>query len=155
MAYRGQGDVESAALFPHGAFLSNPGCPSGAQTCSAALAHDLCRGRVGGGQEPDSEGVRRVCDARRPARDHRAEDRRHGAASRTTRASGAAASLRSLRVRRMPGYANYEQWISGTKLEQRVSLEDYSVSNRGLRSGLVGTPEFIAERLDAFERVGV
>ncbi len=53
------------------------------------------------------------------------------------------------------GYANYEQWISGTKLEQRVSLEDYSVSNRGLRSGLVGTPEFIAERLDAFERVGV
>ena len=52
------------------------------------------------------------------------------------------------------GYANYEQWISGTKLEQRVSLEDYSVSNRGLRSGLVGTPGRIAERLDAFERAG-
>ncbi len=52
------------------------------------------------------------------------------------------------------GYANYEQWLSGTKLEQRISLEDYSVSNRGLRSGLVGTPERIAERLDAFERAG-
>jgi FMNH2-dependent dimethyl sulfone monooxygenase len=52
------------------------------------------------------------------------------------------------------GYANYEQWIAGTKLEQRVSLEDYSVSNRGLRSGLVGTPETIAERLAAFERAG-
>ena len=53
------------------------------------------------------------------------------------------------------GYSNYEQWLSGTKLEQRVSLEDYSVSNRGLRSGLVGTPDRIAERLEAFERAGV
>jgi FMNH2-dependent dimethyl sulfone monooxygenase len=52
------------------------------------------------------------------------------------------------------GYANYEQWLEGTRLEQRVSLEDYSVSNRGLRAGLVGTPEAIAERLDAFERAG-
>jgi FMNH2-dependent dimethyl sulfone monooxygenase len=53
------------------------------------------------------------------------------------------------------GYANYEQWLEGTKLEQRVSLEDYSVSNRGLRAGLVGTPLAIADRLDAFERAGV
>ncbi len=53
------------------------------------------------------------------------------------------------------GYANYEQWIAGTKLEQRVSLEDYSVSNRGLRSGLVGTPDAIAQRLAAFESAGV
>src|SRR5262249_18965322 len=53
------------------------------------------------------------------------------------------------------GNSNYEQWLSGTKLEQRVSLEDYSVSNRGLRSGLVGPPELIAERLDLFERAGV
>jgi FMNH2-dependent dimethyl sulfone monooxygenase len=52
------------------------------------------------------------------------------------------------------GYANYEQWIAGTRLEQRVSLEDYSVSNRGLRAGLVGTPEAIAERLDGFARAG-
>ena len=39
------------------------------------------------------------------------------------------------------GYGNYQQWIANTQLEQRVSLEDYSVSNRGLRSGLIGTPE--------------
>ena len=32
------------------------------------------------------------------------------------------------------GYKNYQQWLAGTQLEQRVSLEDYSVSNRGLRS---------------------
>jgi FMNH2-dependent dimethyl sulfone monooxygenase len=53
------------------------------------------------------------------------------------------------------GYANYQDWISNTQLEQRVSLEDYSVSNRGLRSGLVGTPEQVAEGILAFERAGV
>ena len=53
------------------------------------------------------------------------------------------------------GYANYREWLAGTQLEQRVSLEDYSVSNRGLRSGLVGTTEQVAERLAAFEKVGV
>jgi FMNH2-dependent dimethyl sulfone monooxygenase len=53
------------------------------------------------------------------------------------------------------GYANYQQWLAGTQLEQRVSLEDYSVSNRGLRSGLVGTAEQAAERLAQFEAAGV
>ena len=52
------------------------------------------------------------------------------------------------------GYANYQQWLAGTQLEQRVTLEDYSVSNRGLRSGLTGTPERVAERLLEFERSG-
>jgi dimethylsulfone monooxygenase len=53
------------------------------------------------------------------------------------------------------GYANYQQWITGSNLEQKISLEDYSVSNRGLRSGLVGTPEQVRERLEAFENAGV
>jgi len=53
------------------------------------------------------------------------------------------------------GYQNYQQWLAGTKLEQQVSLEDYSVSNRGLRSGLVGTPEQVAERIAEFETAGV
>ena len=53
------------------------------------------------------------------------------------------------------GYDNYQQWLAGTKLYQYVSLEDYSVSNRGLRSGLVGTPDQIAERVAEFEAVGV
>src|ERR1700676_1376555 len=53
------------------------------------------------------------------------------------------------------GYANYQQWLAGTQLEQRVSLEDYSVSNRGRRSGLVGTPEQVAERIAQFEAAGV
>ena len=45
------------------------------------------------------------------------------------------------------GYANYQQWLAGTNLEQRISLEDYSVSNRGLHSGLVGTPGQVADRV--------
>ena len=54
-----------------------------------------------------------------------------------------------------PGYHNYQQWLSGTQLEQKVSLEDYSVSNRGLRSGLVGTPAQVEDRIAAFEEAGV
>lgn len=53
------------------------------------------------------------------------------------------------------GYANFQQWITGSKLEQKISLEDYSVSNRGLRSGLIGTPEQVSERLEEFASVGV
>jgi FMNH2-dependent dimethyl sulfone monooxygenase len=54
-----------------------------------------------------------------------------------------------------PGYHNYQQWISGTQLEQRVSLEDYSVSNRGLRTGLIGTPAQVQDTIGEFERIGV
>jgi dimethylsulfone monooxygenase len=36
-----------------------------------------------------------------------------------------------------------------------VSLEDYSVSNRGLRAGLVGTAEQVAERIAQFDDAGV
>src|ERR1700722_16110385 len=53
------------------------------------------------------------------------------------------------------GYQNYQQWLANTQLEQRVSLEEYSVSNRGLRSGLVGTPQQVADRIGQFERAGV
>lgn len=53
------------------------------------------------------------------------------------------------------GYHNYQQWLAGTQLEQRVSLEDYSVSNRGLRAGLVGTPQQVLDRVKAFEAAGV
>lgn len=53
------------------------------------------------------------------------------------------------------GFANYQQWLSGTQLERAMSVEEYSVSNRGLRTGLIGTPATIAERIEALERAGV
>ena len=54
-----------------------------------------------------------------------------------------------------PGYGNYRDWLTNTQLEQQVSLEDYSVSNRGLRAGLVGTPEQIAEQVIRFREAGI
>jgi len=53
------------------------------------------------------------------------------------------------------GFANYQQWLNGTQLEQRMSIEEYSVSNRGLRSGLVGTPAQVQDQLGKFEEAGV
>jgi FMNH2-dependent dimethyl sulfone monooxygenase len=53
------------------------------------------------------------------------------------------------------GYATYRDWLANTKLEAPPSVEDYSVSNRGLRTGLVGTPDRIAERLLELERGGI
>jgi len=41
------------------------------------------------------------------------------------------------------------------QLEQQVKLLDYSVSNRGLRPELIGTPDQIAERILAFEEARV
>jgi FMNH2-dependent dimethyl sulfone monooxygenase len=52
------------------------------------------------------------------------------------------------------GFANYQQWITGSQLEKKISLRDYSVSNRGLQSGLIGTPEAVSQRLADFEAAG-
>lgn len=52
------------------------------------------------------------------------------------------------------GFANFEQWTTGSKLEKKLSLRDYSVSNRGLHSGLIGTPEAVKQRLADFEGAG-
>ncbi|HEX4156382.1 MAG TPA: LLM class flavin-dependent oxidoreductase [Acidobacteriaceae bacterium] len=52
------------------------------------------------------------------------------------------------------GFANFQQWITGSQLEKKLSLRDYSVSNRGLQSGLIGTPEQVKQRLADFEAAG-
>jgi len=63
---------------------------------------------------------------------------------------------RILNVNASPeAYASYRDFIEGSQLESRVSIEEYSVSNRGLRSGLIGTPDQIIERIRAYEAAGV
>jgi FMNH2-dependent dimethyl sulfone monooxygenase len=52
------------------------------------------------------------------------------------------------------GFANFQQWTTGSQLEKKISLRDYSVSNRGLQSGLIGTPETVRQRLADFEGAG-
>jgi FMNH2-dependent dimethyl sulfone monooxygenase len=53
------------------------------------------------------------------------------------------------------GYANFDQWLSGTQLERELKLQEYAVSNRGLRPNLVGTPEQLRERIEAYEAAGL
>jgi FMNH2-dependent dimethyl sulfone monooxygenase len=53
------------------------------------------------------------------------------------------------------GFANFDQWLSGTKLERALKLQEYSVSNRGLRPNLVGTPEQVGERIAEYEEAGL
>jgi len=55
----------------------------------------------------------------------------------------------------MSGYAGYKDFTTKSQLEQKVALQDYSVSNRGLRPGLIGTPEQIAAKIKEYEAAGV
>jgi FMNH2-dependent dimethyl sulfone monooxygenase len=52
-------------------------------------------------------------------------------------------------------YASYRDFIEGSHLESEVTLREYSVSNRGLRAGLIGTPDQIIDRIRAYEAAGV
>ncbi|MCA1037918.1 LLM class flavin-dependent oxidoreductase [Bacillus infantis] len=58
-------------------------------------------------------------------------------------------------VKESSGYAGYKDFVGKSQLEQQVKLYDYSVSNRGLRPNLIGTPEQIAEQILAYEEAGV
>ncbi|MGH9828907.1 MAG: LLM class flavin-dependent oxidoreductase [Blastocatellia bacterium] len=58
-------------------------------------------------------------------------------------------------VKDSAGYFGFKDFTTQSKLERELSLWDYSVSNRGLRTGLTGTPEQIAERINEFRKAGV
>jgi FMNH2-dependent dimethyl sulfone monooxygenase len=53
------------------------------------------------------------------------------------------------------GFDSYEEFLENSELDDEVDLKDYSVSNRGLRPDLVGTPEQITEKLRAYADVGL
>ncbi|MFD2211698.1 LLM class flavin-dependent oxidoreductase [Virgibacillus halophilus] len=58
-------------------------------------------------------------------------------------------------VNESDAYASFKDFTTKSELEQQIQLQDYSVSNRGLRPNLVGTPEHIAKQILAFEEAGV
>ena len=121
-----------------------------ARTCDAYVMHG----------DPPERIAPKVADLRRRRDEAGLAPLRFGMAAYTiVRASEREARRELERITNVapgsPGYGNYNDWIANTKLEQRVSLEDYSVSNRGLRAGLVGTPEQVADRVRSLEAVGV
>jgi FMNH2-dependent dimethyl sulfone monooxygenase len=65
------------------------------------------------------------------------------------------ARITTLRGDPPPGYDNFDQWLSGTQLEREMQVQEYSVSNRGLRAGLVGTPDQVLERIADYEAAGL
>ncbi|MCW2601141.1 MAG: Alkanesulfonate monooxygenase [Frankiales bacterium] len=75
---------------------------------------------------------------------------------RDTEEEARAELARILDVQSSPeGYASYQDFVAGSQLESQVSLEEYSVSNRGLRAGLIGTPEQVIARIKEYEAAGV
>jgi FMNH2-dependent dimethyl sulfone monooxygenase len=68
----------------------------------------------------------------------------------------AQAELRRItEIKDTAGYAGFKDFTNMSQLEKELILRDYSVSNRGLRPNLIGTPSQIAERLQAFSDAGV
>jgi len=58
-------------------------------------------------------------------------------------------------VKDTAGYFGFKDFTTQSKLERELSLRDYSVSNRGLRTGLTGTAGQIAERIMELRNAGV
>jgi len=152
--------VEGALLSPKPVRRPRPMIYAGGESEAAKdLISRLCDAYVMHGDPPDRIAAK-VADMRSRRARHGLPPLRFGASGfvvcreSDTEARRELARITDVR-QSARGYANYQDWITNTMLEQRVSLEDYSVSNRGLKSGLVGTPEQVAERIVAFERAGV
>jgi dimethylsulfone monooxygenase len=58
-------------------------------------------------------------------------------------------------VKESSAYAGFKDFTTKSQLEQQIQLQDYSVSNRGLRPNLIGTPDQIAERILQYEEAGL
>ncbi|MBI3981283.1 MAG: LLM class flavin-dependent oxidoreductase [Gemmatimonadetes bacterium] len=152
--------IESALLSPKPVRRPRPVIYAGGESETAKeLISRLCDAYVMHGDPPERIAAR-IADLSGRRRRHELPPMTYGVAGfvvcRPTESAAHREVQRITDVKQSArGYANYQDWIANTQLEQRVSLEDYSVSNRGLRAGLVGTPVQIAERIRGFERAGV
>src|SRR5262249_14283041 len=152
--------VDSTVLEPKPVREPRPTIYAGGESPAAkALISKKCDAWLTHGDPPDIIG-RKIDDMRARREAHGLPPMTFGSAGyvvvRPTESEVAREIARITDVKQSArGYANYQEWISNTQLEQRVSLEDYSVSNRGLRAGLTGTPEQVAERILEFEAAGV
>lgn len=152
--------VEDAILEPKPVQRPGPTLYAGGESPAAkALISEKCDAWLTHGDPPETIGAK-VADLRERREKLELPPMTFGAAGyavvRPTEAEAKREVERITDVKQSArGFANYQDWIQNTQLEQKVSLEDYSVSNRGLRAGLVGTPEQVAERILEFERAGL
>lgn len=131
----------------------------GESEAAKRLISSTCDAYVMHGDPPDRIAPK-IADMRRRREDLGLPPMQYGmAAYAIVRASEQEAARELARITDVaagsPGYANYRDWIAHTQLEQQVSLHDYSVSNRGLRADLVGTPAMLQDRVAAFAAAGV
>lgn len=142
--------------------LSKPRPPiyaGGESEAAKEMISSFCDGYVMHGDSPETIG-RRIADMRQRRERKGLPPLQYGVAAYSIIRDNEQAIKQELeRITTIkadhPGYKNYQQWLSGTQLEQQLSLQDYSVSNRGLRTGLIGTPAQVQDRVAAFEQVGV
>lgn len=74
---------------------------------------------------------------------------------RDTEAEAQAELDRITDVKVAAGYSGFKDFTTMSQLERELSLRDYSVSNRGLRPNLIGTPHQIAVRMQAYADAGL
>jgi FMNH2-dependent dimethyl sulfone monooxygenase len=152
--------VENNTLQPKPVSRPRPALYAGGESETAKdLISSTCDGYVMHGDEPATIG-KRIRDMKERREKKGLPPMQYGVAAYSIiRDTDAEVKKELARITNVqpgsPGYHNYQQWLAGTQLEQKVSLEDYSVSNRGLRSGLVGTPAQVEDRIGAFEAEGV
>lgn len=152
--------VEDTILQPKPVSRPRPFIYAGGESEAAKeLIAQRCDGYVMHGDSPEVIG-RRIEDLRRRREKHGLPPMKFGVAAYSIiRDSDAEVKKELERITNVngsaAGYKNYQQWLAGTQLEKQVSLEEYSVSNRGLRTGLVGSPGYVADRIGEYEDVGV
>ena len=131
----------------------------GESEAAKALIADTCDAYVMHGDEPQVVGAK-IADMReRRERAGKPAMRFGMAAYAIVRDSHKEAQREVARITTLdksaPGFANFDQWIAGTELERELKIQEYSVSNRGLRAGLVGVPDHIRARIEEYEAAGV
>ena len=60
------------------------------------------------------------------------------------------------KIKNYEEYENsYKDFTSNSNLNVQISKEEYSVSNRGLRPRLIGTPEQVAAKINEYKKAGL